>query len=108
MKSIKIVVPKVLIKSFHPHPDHDEPYYVVTLLNGMYADGGKFAANRMKKTYESNRLSDPKIISKANVKAATVKKPKTRYLLGFRLKPGVFMRRILSDKMYDRIAKKLM
>lgn len=38
MKSIKISVPKALIKSFHPHPDHDEPYYVVTLLNGMYTD----------------------------------------------------------------------
>ena len=73
-----------------------------------YADGGKFAANRMKKTYESNRLSDPKIISKAIVKAATVKKPKTRYLLGFGAKPGVFMRRILSDRMYDRIIKKVM
>ncbi len=74
----------------------------------VYASGGKFAAERMKKTYESKRLSDPKIISKVIVKAATAKKPKTRYLLGFGAKPGVFMRRILSDRMYDRIIKKVM
>jgi len=74
----------------------------------VYATGGKVAAERMKSTYESNILSNPKIISKAVVKAATVKKPKTRYLLGFGAKPGVFMRRILSDRMYDRIIKKIM
>lgn len=39
MKSIEIIVPRNLIKTFYPHP---EPYgdgdYVVDLINGMYTD----------------------------------------------------------------------
>ncbi len=39
MKSIKMIVPRELIKEFHPHPDWDEPFcHVVILKNGMYTD----------------------------------------------------------------------
>ncbi len=61
------------------------------------------AANGMHSMYSSNRLSDPKIVADAILKGATAKKPKTRYLIGYAAKPGVFMRRLLSDRMFDRI-----
>ncbi len=61
------------------------------------------AAKGLHSMYSSNRLSDSKIIAEAIVKGATARKPKTRYLIGFAAKPAVFMRRILSDRMFDRI-----
>jgi hypothetical protein len=39
MDSIKMCIPKKLIKSFHPHPDiQDSNYHVITLMNGIYTD----------------------------------------------------------------------
>jgi NAD(P)-dependent dehydrogenase (short-subunit alcohol dehydrogenase family) len=45
-----------------------------------YEASGNKASESMKDNYTGSRLSDPKIISKAIVKASTAKKPKTRYL----------------------------
>ena len=75
---------------------------------GPYADGAKKTAEGMRRTYSGNRLSDPKIISDAIVKAATARRPKTRYLIGAGAKPAVFMRRILSDRMFDRFMRNAM
>ncbi|WP_105615458.1 oxidoreductase [Vallitalea okinawensis] len=74
---------------------------------GAYQKSASKSADSMKKMYSGNSLSDPKIIANAIVKAATARKPKTRYLLGFGAKPSVFLRRILSDRMFDRIARSI-
>jgi NAD(P)-dependent dehydrogenase (short-subunit alcohol dehydrogenase family) len=75
---------------------------------GPYASAANKTAEGMKKMYTGNMLSDPKIIAKAIVKGATAKKPRTRYLIGFGAKPAVFLRRILSDRLYDRFTKRMM
>lgn len=75
---------------------------------GPYASAANKAAEGMKKMYTGNMLSDPKIIAKAIVKGATTKKPRTRYLIGFGAKPSVFLRRILSDRLFDRVSKRMM
>ncbi|VDN47117.1 Short-chain dehydrogenase/reductase [Petrocella atlantisensis] len=79
-----------------------------TSKGSAYGKSVKETAKKMRKNYNGNLLSDPKIISKVIVKAATAKKPKTRYLVGFGAKPAVFLRRILSDRMFDKLVKATM
>jgi len=79
-----------------------------TSIGGPYEKAAKKSAEGMKKRYSGSSLSDPKIISKAIVKAATASKPKTRYLIGFGAKPAVFLRRILSDRMFDKVVRMMM
>lgn len=76
--------------------------------DGPYTSSANKAAEGMKKMYTGNMLSDPKIIAKAIVKGATATKPRTRYLIGFGAKPAVFLRRILSDRLFDRFTKRMM
>lgn len=74
---------------------------------GAYAKDASKTAEYMEKTYKGNRLTDPIVIANTIVKAATVNKPKTRYLVGFGAKPIVFLRRILSDRMFDKVIKRM-
>ena len=50
----------------------------------------------------------PKVISDLVVKALRAKKPKTRYSAGTAAKPMLFMRKILSDRMFDNLFYLLM
>lgn len=43
----------------------------------------------------------PQIIADTIAKAVTASKPKTRYAIGFGAKPMIFMRGILSDRVFD-------
>ncbi|MGL5066915.1 MAG: hypothetical protein ACRC6T_03685 [Sarcina sp.] len=61
----------------------------------------------MRKRYTGNSLTMPIVIANTIVKAVTARRPKTRYLVGYAAKPGVFMRRILSDRMFDKIIKRM-
>lgn len=71
-------------------------------------------ANSTAKFYEENynpqnkKASDPSIISKTVVKAATAKNPKVRYLIGTYAKPFVFFKNLFSNKFYDKIMKKVL
>lgn len=47
--------------------------------------------------------SDPKVVATAIVKACTVAKPKTRYAVGRASGLMMCLRRILSDRMFDRM-----
>lgn len=78
-----------------------------TSAKGAYKTAANQAADNMKTMYSGNGLSSPKVISKAITNASTVKKPKTRYLIGYGAKPFVFLRRLLSDRMFDRIVKRV-
>ena len=49
------------------------------------------------------RGSQPIVVAKTIVKAAIAKRPKTRYATGGGAKIILFMRRILSDKMFDKM-----
>jgi NAD(P)-dependent dehydrogenase (short-subunit alcohol dehydrogenase family) len=72
--------------------------------NGAYANFVNRVYNFMIKSYtEDKTLADPKVIAELIVKAATTAKPKTRYVAGYMAKPALFMRKWLSDKMFDKI-----
>ncbi len=71
-------------------------------------------ANSTAKFYEENynpqnkKASDPSIISKTVVKAATAKNPKVRYLIGAYAKPFVFCKNFFSDKFFGNTMKKVL
>lgn len=50
-----------------------------------------------------NNGSHPIVVAKTILKAATVKCPKTRYATGSKAKMLLFIKSILSDKLFDRI-----
>ena len=74
---------------------------------GAYADATNKAAKSMKEMYSGSRLTDSIVIAHTIVKSVTVKKPKTRYLVGYGAKPAVFMRRLVSDRIFDKIIKRM-
>ncbi|MFE6076655.1 oxidoreductase [Paenibacillus sp. NPDC057886] len=72
---------------------------------GPYAQAANKAADGMIKNYTGNQLSKPELIARTIGKAVTVRRPKTRYLVGFMAKPMVFMKNVFGDRAYDRIIK---
>ncbi|WP_068496140.1 oxidoreductase [Paenibacillus kribbensis] len=72
---------------------------------GPYAQAASTVADGMIKNYTGNQLSKPELIARTIAKSVTVKRPKTRYLVGFMAKPMVFMKNVFGDRAYDRIIK---
>lgn len=58
-------------------------------------------ASTMRKLYAMPLASQPDLIAKTIVKAATQRNPRTRFLVGFLAKPAVFLRRLLPDRLMD-------
>lgn len=50
-----------------------------------------------------NQASSPYVIGKIVMKAIEAKRPKTRYAAGKFAKPMLFFRRVLTDRMFDRL-----
>jgi hypothetical protein len=57
----------------------------------------------MEKASNSRIPSLPTVVAKTIVKAARVRKPKTRYATGGGAKVVLFLRRVLSDRMFDAL-----
>ena len=71
--------------------------------NGAYADfAGKIAAN-FEKTYAGNKQTDVNIIGRTIAKAATDKKPKTRYVKGYMATLAIATRKWFGDRVYDKV-----
>jgi short-subunit dehydrogenase len=69
--------------------------------NGPYKNtAGKIYA--LGKKFES-RNAEPSVIAALILKAITTKRPKTRYHAGFMAGPVLIVRKILSDKQFDKI-----
>lgn len=69
-----------------------------TSQNGAY----KEIAHKVSKTMRDIGGSSPTVISKTIGKAVTARKPKTRYSAGKYASTFLILRRILSDRMFDR------
>lgn len=70
-----------------------------------YEEEANRAAERMHKSYTSDRLSNPKLIAETIVKAVNSKQPKTRYLVGYGAKASVFFHMVLPTRLFDRVIK---
>lgn len=75
-----------------------------------YSKNASSAAKFYEENYnpQNKKASDPSIISKTVVKAATAKNPKVRYLIGTYAKPFVFFKNLFSDRFYDKVMKKVL
>lgn len=78
-----------------------------TSSSGVYAKSANKTADGMSKMYNGNQLSDPMVIAKVILKAVTAKRPKTRYSAGAMSGLALTMRKLLSDKMFDRMVKQM-
>jgi Short-chain dehydrogenases of various substrate specificities len=72
--------------------------------NGAY---GELATKYGNSFIHTTMGSDPDVIAKLIEKAITVKRPKARYVGGMLAKPTVFLRKILSDRMFDWLTGQL-
>lgn len=75
--------------------------------DGPYADRANKSADGLSEMYAGEQLSDPEVIGRVIVKAATAKRPRTRYAAGYMARPVLFMRWLLSDRMFDRMMKSM-
>ena len=75
---------------------------------GAYAEKANKTADNMAQMYASGKnLSEPELLAKEIVKAATVKNPKTRYAKGYFAKPVLIMRKWFSDKLFDKMIQSM-
>ncbi|BCN31074.1 oxidoreductase [Anaeromicropila herbilytica] len=79
-----------------------------TSANGAYAISASSAAEGLIKFYTGNSLSKPELVGKTIRKAVLASKSKTRYLIGYGAKPLVFLKRILSDRLFDKVIQIMM
>ncbi|PRQ03163.1 oxidoreductase [Enhygromyxa salina] len=68
---------------------------------GAYAELAHTMATATTGTYEN--ASGPEVIAKVVAKAVRARRPRTRYVAGYMARPLLFMRRWLSDRMFDRV-----
>jgi len=76
---------------------------IKTSGTGAYKERAEKTAQGMRDTYRSGKVSPPSLIAEVITKAVTARKPKTRYAAGYMAKPSLFLRSLLSDRMFDRI-----
>ena len=70
---------------------------------GAYAAAVAKAADGMAKLYGGKQLSNPSIIANTIAKAVTAPKPRTRYAAGYMARTVLFLRWLLSDRLFDRM-----
>ncbi len=69
-----------------------------------YADQArKVAAVLRESAAEGGKASDPAVIAGVIGKAATARRPKTRYVAGYGARPLLLARRLLPDRGFDRV-----
>jgi len=78
-----------------------------TSAKGAYAELAGQTADRTEKMYSSGKLSHPSLIAKVIRQAVTARRPKTRYAAGSMAGFALFMRRWLSDRMFDTLIRNM-
>lgn len=73
--------------------------------NGPYAEPARKMARIFHDAYSGKKYSDVSVVAHAIRKAVTSRHPRTRYAVGFMARPSIFFRKILSDRMFDRILR---
>lgn len=70
--------------------------------NTAYANLANAVESSVQDSYEKGNGSSPTVISDTVAKAVRAKKPKTRYAVGSMAKPLLFLRWLLSDRLFDK------
>jgi short-subunit dehydrogenase len=70
--------------------------------NTAYSDFAKAVSKSVAESYEKGGGSPPSVVAEAISKAVNSKNPKTRYTMGKFAKPMLFLRKYLSDNLFDK------
>lgn len=76
---------------------------VKTSGKGAYAIFANKVSDNFKKMYSGNQLTNVDVLGQTIAKAATDKRPKTRYVKGYMAKPAMTIRKWFGDKLYDKV-----
>ncbi|MBD3373602.1 SDR family NAD(P)-dependent oxidoreductase [candidate division KSB1 bacterium] len=76
--------------------------------NGAYAELANKTADNLAERYSSDKLSPPDVVARTILKAVTASRPKTRYATGYMAGFTIFMRQLLSDRIFDKLILKSM
>lgn len=71
--------------------------------SGPYGEAAGAAAAAMRSLYAGDALSAPDVVAKAVATAVAAKRPRARYAVGYLAKPAILARRVLSDRMFERV-----
>ncbi|WP_233979506.1 oxidoreductase [Pectobacterium versatile] len=72
---------------------------------GAYAKQAEAMADSMVGDSSRKRQSSPQVIADTIAQAVNARRPKTRYAVGFGAKPMICIRRLLSDRLFDRFMR---
>lgn len=73
--------------------------------NGPYSGLARRMERATRDTYASGRATPPARIAEVIAKALEARLPKTRYVCGHLARPVMIARRLLSDRMFDRVIR---
>ncbi|MEI7219941.1 oxidoreductase [Pectobacterium carotovorum] len=73
--------------------------------HGAYAKQAEAMADSMVGESSRKRQSSPQVIADTIAQAVSARRPKTRYAVGFGAKPMICLRRLLSDRLFDRFMR---
>ncbi len=76
--------------------------------DGAYGERVRRMAARLGDPSGSIRGSKPEVVGEAIRKAATARRPRTRYAIGMGAKPTIAMRRVLPDRALDAVLARIM
>lgn len=68
---------------------------------GAYANFANKVTDNMKRLYNGNQLTDVETLAKTIANAATVARPRTRYVKGYMAKPAIAIRKWFGDRVFD-------
>ncbi len=68
-----------------------------------YADLARKVAKASRSSYSSRNASPPSVIADTIAEALRTRRPKTRYAAGALARPMLFLRWLLSDRLFDRL-----
>jgi NAD(P)-dependent dehydrogenase (short-subunit alcohol dehydrogenase family) len=74
--------------------------------SGPYAAQGDAVAASLTSESTGRRSSPPELIARTITKAVTVKRPRTRYAVGFGAKPLIFLHGALPDRTFDAVVRR--
>jgi NAD(P)-dependent dehydrogenase (short-subunit alcohol dehydrogenase family) len=70
---------------------------------GVYAPWARRHAGMLQNADAARWLSEPDVVARAIERALTSRRPRTRYAVGGGAKPLLFVRRLVPDRMFDRL-----
>ncbi|MGW3245342.1 oxidoreductase [Streptomyces sp. NPDC001070] len=73
---------------------------------GPYAEQATAMAGMLASESTARRSSPPSVIADAIARAATARRPRTRYATGFAAKPMIAARRVLPDRAFDALIRR--